>query len=245
MGAFFLSHKESGISLGEVEELYLRKGFRNFKLVQIGDYRLQLYRKQLTGIQNYFREGDDYIFSTGSLFYRGLGYTDSLKILLRDFLNEGIDANLLFGNYSLLFYNATSGIITFCIDPSFIKNVYFNRDKRILSTDFLCIVEASPYHYSFNLSAVAESMTTGHLVSPDTYAVEIEKTDIRNLNEIETYFPGIKVMVLYPDITVRIDSRADALNNAKHLLSSYFEASRNICREFGATIGLTGGFDSR
>lgn len=245
MGAFILYHKKTRFLESGVNDIYLKKGFVDPLSISIGDYRLRLYKKQLTGINNYYKSGSDYIFAVGSLFYKGLSYSESLKNLLSDFLNECIEKQDLYGNYILLFYIGNKKEITFCIDPAYIKNAYFDKVKGIITTDFLCLVEAFPGTYKMNHLAIAENLTTGHLISPDTYALGIEKLDRKNIIEIERSFPGITVKSLKPIISEIESNREGCIENANELISNYFESSRRLCEEFGAHIGLTGGFDSR
>jgi len=245
MGAFFLYHKETEISRSKVEELYKKKGFCETQSFQIGEYYLMLYKKQLVGNDNFYKDGSNYIFVCGSLFYKGLGYKKSLESLLSDFTNNCINSPELYGNYVILYYNGEQKELLFCIDPAFIKNVYFDINKKIISSDFLALIETSPETYTLNHMAIIENLTTGHLISPDTYANEIQKLDKKNINQIESGFPGIKVKNLRHAIDEQINGYEAAVEHANEQLSEYFESVKNLTNEFGANIGLTGGFDSR
>jgi len=245
MGAFFLYNKDTKISYSEVEDLFTKKGFSEPQSFQIGEYYLKLYKKQLVDINNYYKDESNYIFVCGSLFYKGLGFNESLKFLLSDFINNCINSQELYGNYVVLFYNGQKKEVVFCIDPAFIKNVYFDITKKIISSDFLAIIEAASETYTLNKMALIENLTTGYLISPDTYANEIQKLDKKNINQLGSGFRGIKVKNLSPLNNARIVGFENAIEHANGQLSDYFGFVKNLTDEFGANIGLTGGFDSR
>lgn len=245
MGAFFLYHKSTQINEANVDELYIRKGFKKPYSFLIGDYYLKLFKKQLIDIPNYYTDNTYNIFVCGSLFYKDLSYGASLKELLSDFINNKLDAQKLRGSYVILFYNSSSNEILFYIDPAFIKNVFFDPERKIISSNFLALIEAIPDFYSIDRLAVIENITTGHLISPDTYVAEVKKLDKVNFSTLEFQFPGIYFNLLIPSIIDSINNRDEAINYANQQLSEYFKGIRKLTDEFGAHIGLTGGFDSR
>jgi hypothetical protein len=245
MGAFFLYHKDSSINETAVENLYLLKGFKYPFRMLLGDYKLLQFRKQYIDTVNYYKVDQKYIFVTGTLVYKGLSYNQSLQILLQDFNESCIDSNELNGNYTILIFNEITKILTFCPDPSFIKNVYFDPEKKIISTDFLALVEAFPGSYSLNRQALIESLVTGHLISPDTYANEIQKLDQVNINSLASNFTGFETRIFIPSLVDNIESFKTALQDADSKLSKYFKSLSNLTNEYGVHIGITGGFDSR
>lgn len=245
MGAFFLYHNSSQIDESRIDEFYTKKGFNEPLSVKLGDYYLKLFKKQLVQIKNYYVNNVNYVFSCGSLFYKGLNYLQSLNRLLIDYSEGKIDPNELFGNYILIFYSALTRKLEIFIDPSFIKNIYYDREKKIITTDFLVLLLNREGRYTYNKYAIVENLTTGNLISPDTYVDEIQKIDKINSLELHKYFPGLIIKRFVPEILAKISNRRGAINNANSLLSDYFKASGEITNEFGAHIGLTGGFDSR
>jgi len=245
MGAFFIFHKESDISESSVLKFYLKKGLNDPFIFEIGNYKLFLFRKKILQLKNYYQKGDYYIFSCGSLFYKGLSYRESLQHLLQDFIKRDVDPQSLYGNYVLFFYNSISKKIYFSIDPAFIKDVYFDPINKIISTDFLAILEASSVQKNLNILAIFENLITGNLIPPDTYVNGIQRLDRINIFDIESHFPGLKVKLFFPEIVNKIHSYREAINHANKMLSNYFKSAKNIADEFGAHIGLTGGFDSR
>lgn len=245
MGAFILYHNSTAMDENAIEQLYEKKGFKDPVKKQLGDYQLIIYRKQLTQTDNITHVGPVNLYACGSLFYKGLGYRESLSALTDDFLKNSVSPEDLYGNYFLIFFNEESNGITFSIDPSFIKNVYFDKDRKVITSDFLALTESNTAFYTLNEHAVIENLTTGHLISPDTYANEIQKLDQKNAHSIDSFFPGISIKTFFPETGGVISDYNEAIKNAQDNLTRYFQSAGNIAEEYGAHIGLTGGFDSR
>lgn len=245
MGAFFLFHKNTMMSLSGAKRTFQSKGFAEPNSFQIGNYHLLLYKKQLLDVENYYSVGHEYVFACGSIIYKGLNFRNSLEMLLRDFTNCHLDEEELLGNYVLIFYSHRSSKINILIDPSFVKSLYINRNNRIISSDFLAIVAASSRPITLNAYAIVENLVTGNLVSPDTYVNEIQKIDKINYKEIYSDFPGIVTKEFHPKKTVCVSGFLNAVDHANGQLSHYFSSLKRLSDDHGAHIGLTGGFDSR
>lgn len=245
MGALFLYHRETEIDTESVRRLYSTKGFSDPVICDLGNYQLWVYRKQLIGVNNFVSNETGRVFACGSLFYKGLGYTESLQQLLDDFLGECINHSALFGNYILLFQRNRESEFTLSVDPALIKNVYFDGERKVLSTDFLAILESSQGNYSLNRIALVENLITGSLISPETYANEIHKVDKINFPEIEKALPGVKARLFTPEIRSDFTDFKSAVEDANLKLDDYFSSAAGISEQYGANIGITGGFDSR
>jgi hypothetical protein len=245
MGAFFLHHKSSSLSSRQLDEIYEKKGFIHPAIFTLGDYHLRLYPKQLIGIPNFYSDGTKSVYACGSLFYKGLGYVNSLKTLLKDHFADNIDPMELYGNYVLLFYDEIRRKINFFIDPACIKNVYYSETDKVISSDFLAILHSTDRKFSLNNMAIIENITTGHLIPPDTCVYEILKLDKVGLNSLNKHFDGISFGTAQPPEHDAPGSRDSAIDDANHKLTTYFKSVAELSDEFGAHIGLTGGFDSR
>lgn len=245
MGAFFLSIKNNGVSIENIADGYRQKGFVHPLSFDLNTYNFILCEKQLIRDTNWISSSQFTLMVCGSLFYKGMNYTDSLKELLTDLTNNNVKNDRLFGNYALILHNTKTQTLDFYVDPSFIKSLYFDKQKGIISTDFLSIAEARKGVFTYNRFAMIENIVTGNLIPPDTCLNEIERIDKINYSTMERYFPGIRFIVLTPSLYDQIKSRTEALEHANHLLSTYFADAATICNHYGAHIGLTGGFDSR
>ncbi len=245
MGAFFLSNLESKIDFDSVESVYAKKGFNHPYKTIIGDYCLLLYQKQLLTIENHSRRDSIDLFTCGSFCYQGKNYKDSIQSLLKDFQESKLLPEKLFGNYVLIFFNEDENRVYLYTDPCYIKNVYFEVKSKIISSDYLSILVSTPYSYKINQLSVFENLLTGGLISPDTYVDGIYKLDRINSKQVEVLFPNLKVCTTTPNFPVFFRSKRHAISNANTLLSDYFKSLKELCNDFGAHIGLTGGFDSR
>jgi len=245
MGAFYLYKKEKNINQNSIQDIYKKKGFDSPKIFDIGNYHLMLFQKYLLNVDNYFQENKLVIFAVGSFIYRGLSYNQSLKRLLSDYKKNVIDKENFYGNYVIIFFNKETNKIDFFIDPAFIKNVYFDKVDARLSTDFLVLLNARNGNHSINRMAIIENITTGNLISPDTYVNEIQKLDRSNLDNLRKHFTGINFKTFQPNILCNISNRKEAIEQANNLLKNYFRGVSAISTDFGSHIGLTGGFDSR
>jgi len=133
MGAFFLSHISAVIDNPRIDLIYQKKGFKSLYYIQIGEYKLKLFRKQILDLPNYFQYNGNYIFVCGSLFYKGLSYKDSISQLLSDFLSNKLENEKLYGNYAIIFYTSSTKEIVFATDPAHIKNIYFDSKNFFAS----------------------------------------------------------------------------------------------------------------
>ncbi len=245
MGAFYLHHRNTIINKDDILHHYDSLGFRAPYISELGYYRLYLYEKQLLNVKNHANNDTASIFTCGSLFYKSLGYADSLKVLLNDFLEGNLKTEQLFGNYIIIFVNKISSQITLLFDPAFIKNVYIDRGRKIISSHLLSIKSSDVQNYTINEPALIENIVTGQLISPDTYFNEVERIDKINYTEIPEYFPKVKVVPQEIISYKKFENKKQAIDHANKNLGNYFNATEKICNEYGAHIGLTGGFDSR
>jgi len=222
-----------------------RVGFTLPKIDDLGPYRLYSYKKQLLDVENYLITENGSVYVCGSLFYKSHSYKGSLKELLFDFLNDDIQEDQLWGNYIIIFSNPDDSYITLMSDPALIKNVYIDKARGIISSHLLAIRSSGNQNYTINENALVENIVTGQLISPDTYFKEIERLDKINYIEITKNFPGIKVHSKENNFNIEFESKKQAVDHANQNLINYFNSSTNICHEYGAHIGLTGGLDSR
>ena len=238
---------EKSVSFNEeiVLQYFKQKGFTSYSRFTINNYELLLYRKQLLNEENYIREHEHELFVCGSLFYKSLGFKSSLQQLLEDIIVNKVDNSDLYGNYIYIYYEIKTGKTLISVDPAHIKNIYYDSQNRILSTDLLSIYVSNSQKYTVNRNAIIENIISGMLISPDTYFNEIFQIDKINFSELNTYFPSIEFEVIYPQIKKNIDDKASAIESANLDLEQYFEKVSKISAEYGAHLGLTGGFDSR
>lgn len=245
MGAIFLFHKQSGVNEPAVRELYVKKGFSDPACFVVDDYHIWLYRKQHVDSVNFISSEDCSLYVCGSLFYKGLNYSDSLRELLSDLSEGKADPTEISGNYIFLFHRISAKSLMFSIDPACVKCVYTDPQRKLLTTDFLALIRNNPGRYTLNRLALAENLITGSLITPDTYANEISRIDRANVDLLPVHFPGLTVRLFTPEIKTCKAGFSEAVDDANSRLERYFRSASAISNQFGANIGLTGGFDSR
>jgi hypothetical protein len=245
MGAFFLYHEKSDVPQEKLLILYKNKGFNNPKYIKLGSYNLVLYKKQIVDISNYVINEMHELYVCGSLFYKGLSYNKSIRKILNDITSNKVDPSRLFGNYIIIIFNKSNNGIELITDPSVNKVFYIDKSNRLISTDFLAILTARNNNYNINRLAVIENIITGNLIPPDTYINEIERVDRISVKNLNTYFPSITFNYFKPTINDNIRTRKEAIEHANNMLDNYFADAASISNQYGAHIGLTGGYDSR
>lgn len=239
MGAFFLSPVNYE-HLDKVEEVFRSKGFKNPSVFLLNDFSLLLYQKQAFSEKNFLVDGDNSLYVTGTVIYKGMDYKDSLKLLFGDLLDNRFEPSKLLGNYFILFKLGKQ--LFFYIDPSGNYSVYQNKTDSILSSSFLATATGSKKKLKINNYSVIELLVTGNLIGPQTIFQGIERIEpalnsqIDGLIELKNCFSGINS--LERDIKYDEDFQLDILRNT---ISNYESAFA----KHGAITGLTGGLDSR
>jgi len=246
MGAFFLYQKGKPLLIDDVERIFSRKSFLDPRLFDLGDWSLLLYRKQLITEPNYYiAEDGSSVFCCGTIVYKKLGYSDSLKQLLADFSNKNIDQDVLIGNFCVLIFD---GLKLFMMtDQLNVQHVFFNEQRSCFSSSFLAILAASPQPLSLNRMAVNEKITTGHIISPETLVEEIYKL---NDNIKSSFFQNHDItFICYSPLTVQQNYHKEGMKKSIQrqivVLKEYFQSIDNLNIEFGAELGLSSGYDCR
>ena len=105
MGAFFLTKTGDTLCREQVKDLFQKKGFSSPSEFSLGPWTLWLWPKQLVNIPNWLDCGEEgRVFAVGSPCYRGLGYHDGLRALLRDAREKSIRFEELQGSFVLIFH---------------------------------------------------------------------------------------------------------------------------------------------
>lgn len=244
MAAFLLYDQHVTLNENEFIQHFHKIDIGSFAEFRLGSYKLLLFRKQFVKEKNYYEIGNYKIFGVGSFVYKNLNYSDSLKSLLRDYINDAIDFSKLIGIYTLIFFNQVSLTLGIAVDPSLSKNIYFDLSEFILSSHFLPLFKSRKSLYTINDLAVWESVITGSLISPDTYATQINKLAQSNINQLNKRVKNISItrQILRRE---NYTNKSQAIQGSNLLLEKYFSSLVQLDQSYNSHIGLTGGFDSR
>jgi hypothetical protein len=241
MGAFFLYRKGSNPNLYRVRNLFSEKGFSQPAGHELPGYRLLLYRKILSpSTGNSHENGNDFICATGTLCYKGEDPEASIRELLKDYLNDRLDFNALFGHYFFLILKSDQ--LYFKSDPGNLYNLYYSSDQEIISSSFLAVCEALNTSLQINRKAVTEILATGSLVGPETIV-----TNIYRWNEKSGQSLGnLRLISGKPEVPDEsYKDRSAAISDQLGTLHKYFTCIAPLADRLGVDSGLTGGLDSR
>lgn len=244
MAAFFLYNEKVNFNQDKVVSHFNSINIDNYSKFKLGTYNLLLFKKELINANNYVNLGNYELYTVGSIVYKGKNYKDSLELILSDLINNSVDFYQLRGIYTLIFYNKSTDNIRLIIDPTLSKNLYIDFNDKIISSHFLPLIKARPNVYRLNKLALYESVFTGSLIQPGTYAINIERISNTNINKIEKYFNNTAIF-RYSYKPKAYKNKEEALTDSNNLIDEYFKSFREIDKENGTHIGLTGGFDSR
>ena len=159
MGAFLLYRSDASINMNDAKSVFLLKGFGVPKHVDLGHWHLLHYKKISLDVENFIIKGDCALFSCGTVVYRGLGYRDSLKLLLKDFQRNAVDQEDLIGHFCLLFWNGSHFVVL--TDRMNTLHVFVNQERTCFSSSFLAMLSASPKPLPFSLSVQKASKISG------------------------------------------------------------------------------------
>jgi len=245
MAAFYLYKEFNTINKKSIFEHFAALGISEYSEFKLNNFNLILFKKPNFEVSNFIEQEKVSVFVAGSMIYKGFGYQKSMINLLIDYSTSTIDVEQLRGNYLILFFDKVTLKITFITDPLFSKNIYFDEINQIVSSNFISIVESKPFYYKINSLALSESIISGSLIAPDTYALGIEKLCKSNFYRLTTSFDLNTLQVDLSNKVISFNSFNEAVDHANEQLEKYFRSFVSLDHEFGSHIGLTGGFDSR
>jgi len=241
MGAFFLYKKNSNIDLDSVKKIFLEKGFKNPNIFDFKSYTLLLYKKILLNEKNYFIEGNNAIYTIGTVVYKGKNYKQSIISIFHDFIENKLNPDELIGSFCIII--KFSDEIKYFIDRAGVQNIYYNENQTVISSSFLAVIYSSKEKMYLNKSAALEVLATGCLIGPDTLIKEISRLEISNpLNFKSIKFAPLPMNKI-PDLSKKEYNKC--LKDQIDYLNGYFESIKPFANSFGLIIGITGGFDSR
>ena len=244
MGAFFL-YKTASVTktdLDLVQEEFVKKGLSKPEVFQLADYTLWLYSKKLMPVGiNHRSQGQNSIFVTGTLSYKGNSYTQSMDILFSDILTDKFNPQELIGNHTIIIWIGNK--ISVIPDRSNILNIYYNRDKTILSNSLLAIQATLGENPELDKLSIAENLLTGYLIGPSTFFKQIKRLEP---GDTSTLFENIELIFIPPPVPLKASgNQEEALQKQLAALSTYFQKAKQLADEYGADSGITSGHDSR
>ncbi len=244
MGAFFIRNKYKAPNTNPALDLFSEMGFAAPTSFEVGQWVIYVYPKMAATAANIVSDNGCTLISAGTPIYRGLDYTGSLAVLLRDYLSDGIDHKQLIGQYTILFCQGNN--IAILCDPLGSKHVFTDVNHSMLSSHMLPVCQCYDGELHLNRKAVYEKFLTGIIMPPNTMFEEIIQIDKKTAKSITLEEQGIEFIETDSICTLRSGSKTfrECLDEQADTLRKYYELLSNAGRD-GIDIGLSGGYDSR
>lgn len=248
MGGFILINKQEGVSAQKVQEDYCeslevfkKKGLHLKRRIVKDTYILYVYNKYSFKQENILIfENDDFIVSTGTLFYRGETNINALKSLFNDFLEDKESVNLhLRGNFTVLL---SIDKRLFCFNDFIgLYRIYCSKDLNIISSSFLAVSRAIPN------KTIAKQELYEYLFHGTFYGKKTLFKDIMLLDSTYYWLLTPQKEKFKKNVTPfdnnDYDNFDDSVDNVIKNLTDYFSILKNNFQTI--TSALTGGYDSR
>ena len=239
MGAFILFDQKQKKELDQeaVRSVFAEKGFADPLVVSLGDSVLHLYRKQLADAVNYYTAGEQSVYAIGTVVYKGLGFRDTLKELLNDYINHAIEYDRIIGSYCVLFY--ADGQIRILNDALNVCELFTDTKGRFITSSFLAAANAAG-KLTIDREASLEKLLTGYIVGEDTLFREIRRV-------IPSFWKGKWQIHTWGPIHIG-DAETDrrkCLEDRIKTVSAYMKDIEKLAEEYKPELGLSGGYDSR
>lgn len=239
MGAFILFDKKrkNELSVRDIDSIFSNKGFTNDRVFDLSENELHLYKKQLVDTDNFYIDGENAIFVIGTIVYHGLGYHDTLKQLLADYLEKKIDYEHIIGSYCVIFYsNNKTEIMN---DALNVCEIFTDYKERFISSSFLVAANAID-KLTIDREASLEKYLTGYIVGENTLFNEINRI-------IPSRYQGKWEIHKWPSICVSETdrNRKDSIDKRTQNIVDYLKNIEKLAKEFKPELGLSGGYDSR
>jgi hypothetical protein len=245
MGAFVLFHGSRALGTARARAVFRRKGFPDPTEFSLGASRLLLFPKQRAPVRNWFESESGYkLFCTGTPIYKGLGYADGMKELLRDWESGSVIREELVGFYCLLFFDGFR--VSLATDPSGLYHVFSNADGTVISNSLQAVLVADGARHTVDRDTLLEQLLTGSIAGSDTLFRDIALLT----HEKQREFRSPIAELLAADSTTPLDescreSFSECVEQQLTVLRKYFDRIHTLSEESGTSLGVSGGYDSR
>lgn len=241
MGAIFLYKKNASIDINAVLSVFKEKGFTEPHNFTCSSYNILLYKKIGINQPNFLEIGENSIYCVGTFIYKRSNYKDSLANLLLDLSENNFSPDALLGNFLILYRSGNK--LFYISDRSGIQNIFYNKDKSVITSSFLACVNSFNTKVTVNKHAAVEVLTTGTLIGSETLFNEIERFEVSHPAKFDELEPIKYDRNPVPGIChKKYDSCMDEQIN---VLDNYFSSIKNFADEMKVDSGITGGHDSR
>ena len=239
MGAFILYDKRRKSELDQtaVRDVFARKGFADPLVFSLDQYELHLYRKQLVNTDNYYVNGENAVYMIGTAIYKGLGYQDTIRQLLEDYINDSVEYDRILGSYCAVFFvNRQIGILN---DALNVCQLFSDTEERFITSSFLAAANAVQT-LTVDRDASLEKLLTGYIVGEQTLFRETKRV-------VPALWQGkIQIHRWTPvDVPQKEKNRRAGIQGRVEKIAAYMKDIEKLAAEYKPELGLSGGYDSR
>lgn len=237
MSAFILFNSNDKVLVDKSRQAFHRRGFKGERLFATSAGTLLLCPKQNVEVPNYYSTDDCSVYCVGTVVYKGLSYTESLRKLAGDFEHGKLDVQKLRGSFVLLFDKDSQ--VSILTDKTRMYRLFTNQDKSYLSTSL--IVAASLTQAQVYEAAVVEQLLCGYVGGGQTM--------IKDISDVSFDLGQLSWLQELPSLCENVnkekcDSETRLEANAA-ILHDYLQDVKALACEYGSECGLSGGCDSR
>lgn len=237
MSAFVLFHNNDTKLIQKSQLAFSQRGFIGGKVFNTSVGTLLLYPKQNTVVSNYYQYNDCSVYAIGTVIYKGLSYTESLKALASDFSNGMLATKNLRGSFVVLFDK--NGMVSILTDETKMYRLFSDQQCSFVSSS-LIVASALIPSIEVDEDSVVEQILCGYIGGGQTLVKGIE--DVSFCKEKITWLNDIAYKQSENTSKQSENERAKA---HAQILHKYLQDVKSLSEEYGAECGLSGGCDSR
>ena len=241
MGAFFLYKKNTAkVDVEAARKVFSDKGFDSPYISNFGEYQLLLYRKQLVDVANHIKIGEYELGVIGTITYKSLGYEDTIKTLLVDYMSGSINYNDIRGNFCALFINKDD--IRFLTDDLNVQHLFTDSKENFITSSFLAAASAKKGALTINRKTAIEKLILGYTIGNETIFKEI--VHLANSYKKDSSWNFLTPLKKSIPASDGKNKKVNAQKRSEKICE-YLREFTKLADEYPPEIGLSDGFDSR
>lgn len=236
MSHFFLVKNEFKFDKASMLKVFKKMHLKTYRHFKLKDYNIYFYEKIDSKNSNIYKNGNDFVLSSGTFFYKDSNLKDSLKEFYNDFIHDTVQKSSIYGHYVILLYINEKIIIL--NDSLGVQRIFSDSYKNVLSSSFLATWFSSIEPLILNKDAFIEKIISGYITYPETLINKI--IDI-------TYesFEDDKICKIHYSFKIGSIPKENELNYQYLEIKKYFNRLLKITGGNKISLGVSGGFDSR
>ncbi|MBN1461630.1 MAG: hypothetical protein JXA57_19030 [Armatimonadetes bacterium] len=243
MGAFHLVVGDRPDGIARANAVFERRGLQLGRKVAIGSTTLYLFRKKWIGHGNWIEiHGAAHrgAASIGTLVYKKRFGREAVELLASDVIEKRVDTSRLLGDYVFLLW--TDATLAIAQSRNQMLHLYVNRARTALGSSFLAVASAEAGGTEINRQVILRNLLTGCEFGGATLLKDVDRVvDLR----IIASRMGLRALDLSAEALFTFRDRREAIEAIESELNCYFREIEDFASSCSASLGLSGGYDSR